>query len=189
MAVSRKPRRMLETPQWRALRSQLRLDVLMTMEAHAPCSIAELASVMGRRPASLYRHVQALVRAELLQQAGRKTTGRRWASVFALGPAYGAAHFHAPSGQGLREHGALVLALARPAGRAFLRAMLAQRGVAQATATLRCFAMFERTWLDAKAQAEVRRLLDGVYRIVQRGRRTRRGERFQISVMSAPTAE
>jgi len=178
---------MLGKAQWQALRSQRRLDVLMAMEAHAPCSIADLAAAMGCPPAGLYRHVRALVRAGLLQAAGRRPVGKRWASVYDRGPYLAALHCHAPTGRGLREHGELVLSLARPAGRAYLRGVLSQQGEAQATMKRRCSAMFERTWLDAAAQAEVKRLVHALYEIVQRGRRQRRGERFQISLMSAPT--
>ena len=178
---------MLGKAQWQALRSQRRLDVLMAMEAHAPCSIAELAAAMGCRPAGLYRHVRALVRAGLLQAAGRRPVGKRWASMYDHGPYLAAMHCHAPTGRGLREHGELVLSLARPAGRAYLRGVLLQRGQPQEAMHRRCNAMFERTWLDTRAQAEVQRLTRSLYAIVQRGRMQRRGERFQISLMSAPT--
>lgn len=179
-------RRLLAAAQWAAFRHPRRLEIIVTMEALAPCSIAELAASMDCRPASLYRHVQTLAHAGLLRRAGRKSVGRRWTSLYELGPSYGLNHFDAPSGRGLREHGELVLALSRPAGRAYLRGMLAQRGAPQDLAKLRCNSMFERTWLDAKAQAEVKRLVRALYKLVQRGRRTRKGDRFQISVMSAP---
>lgn len=178
---------MLGKTQWLALRGQRRLDVLMAMEAHAPCSIADLAMAMGQRPAGLYRHVRALVQSGFLREAGRKVVGRRWASVYDRGPFLTAMHCDAPSGHGLREHGELVLSLARPAGRAYLRGVVSQAGQPQAAMNRRCSAMFERTWLDAAAQAEVKRLVRALYEIVQRGRRQRRGERFQISLMSAPT--
>lgn len=178
---------MLGTAQWRALRSQRRLEVLMAMEAHAPCSIADLALAMERRPAGLYRHVRALVQAGFLRGAGRKSVGKRWASVYDHGPYLSALHCDAPTGRGLREHGELVLSLSRPAGRAYLRGVLSQHGQTRALMSRRCSAMFERTWLDAAAQAQVKRLVRSLYAIVQRGRRQRRGERFQISLMSAPT--
>lgn len=180
-------RRLLASAQWAALRHPRRLEVMVTMEALSPCSIAELAASMDCRPASLYRHVRTLTRAGLLREAGRKSVGRRWTSLYELGPSYGLDHFDAPSGRGLREHGELVLALSRPAGRAYLRGVLAQRGTSQAEAKLRCKAMFERTWMDAKSRAEAERLVRALYRLVQEGRRTRRGERFQISLMVAPT--
>jgi len=181
-------RRLLAAAHWAAFRHPRRLEIIVAMEALAPCSIAELAASMECRPASLYRHVQTLTRAGLLREAGRKPVGRRWTSLYDLGPACGLEHFHAPTGRGLREHGELVLALSRPAGRAYLRGVLAQRGAAQDLAKLRCTSMFERTWLDAKAQAEVKRLMRALYKLVQRGRRMRKGDRFQISVMSAPMA-
>ena len=180
---------MLGPVQWHALRSQRRLDVMMAAEALAPCSIAELGRAMGCRPAGLYRHVRTLAKAGLLREVGRKSVGKRWTTVYALGPFHGAAHFDAPSGRGLREHGELVLALARPAGRSYLRGVMAQRGVPQATAKRRCTAFFERTWLDATSQAEMRRLAQRMFTIVQRGRRSRGGERFQISFMMSPTGD
>lgn len=179
-------KRLLGPSQWAALRHPRRLEVMVNMEALAPCSIAELAASMDCRPASLYRHVQTLARAGLLRQAGRKSVGRRWASLYELGASCGMAHFDAPTGRGLREHGELVLALSRPAGRAYMRGVLAQRGAPQDLAKLRCSSMFERTWLDTKSQTEVQRLVHALYRLVQQGRRTRRGERFQLSLMFAP---
>jgi hypothetical protein len=184
MPASRK--RLLGPAQWAALRHPRRLEVIVTMEALAPCSIAELAASMDCRPASLYRHVQTLARAGLLREAGRKSVGRRWASLYELGPACSLDHFHAPSGRGLREHGELVLALSRPAGRAYMHGVLAQRGAPQNLAKLRCSSMFERTWLDTRSLAEVQRLVHALYKLVQQGRRTRRGERFQLSLMFAP---
>jgi predicted ArsR family transcriptional regulator len=179
-------RRLLGPAQWAALRNPRRLEVVMAMEAHAPCSIAELAAVLACRPASLYRHLQVLERAGLLKKAGRKPAGRRWATVYAHGPWLSAGHYHAPSGRGLREHGELVVALARPAARTYLRGVMAQRGRSQKLATTQASSMFERTWLDASSQREVKRLFLRLVEIVRAGRRSRRGQRFQISVMSAP---
>lgn len=186
MPARRTRTRLMGPAQWRALCSQRRLDVMMAMEALAPCSIAELGAALHCRPAGLYRHVHALTSAGLLREVGRKSVGRRWTTVYALGPFHGAQHFDAPTGRGLREHGRLVLALARPAGRAYVQGVLAQQGVPQSTARRRCGAMFERTWLDARSQAALQRLVRRMFDIVQRGRRVRRGERFQVSLMVAP---
>jgi hypothetical protein len=67
-----------------------------------------------------------------------------------------------------------------------MRGVLAQRGSPQKIAKLRCSSMFERTWLDTKSQAKVQRLARALYTLVQQGRRTRRGERFLLSLMFAP---
>jgi hypothetical protein len=106
--------------------------------------------------------------------------------VYAHGPWLGAAHYHAPSGRGLREHGELVVALARPAARAYMRGVMAQRGRSQKLATAQVGSMFERTWLDASGQREVKQLMLRLMEVVQAGRRSRRGQRFQISMMAAP---
>lgn len=60
---------LIETlPQLRALRSPARQEVLDAVQAAGPCSIAELGSLLGRAPDSLYYHVKSLLRLGLLTE-------------------------------------------------------------------------------------------------------------------------
>jgi transposase-like protein len=160
--------------------------MLLVLEAQSPCSIAEVAKALGCKPASLYRHMRMLLQAGLAAEAGRRTAGRRWTTHSREGPLLRATHFDAPTGRGLAEHGRLVACLARPAARQFQRAATALRGQSQASAQRQLSAMFERTWMDDRQLDAFKRLVLRMFRLVQRGRRTRRGMRYQVSLMASP---
>jgi DNA-binding transcriptional ArsR family regulator len=54
--------------QIRALASPTRQDILDAVTAIGPCSVAELASVVDRRPDGLYYHIRRLVKVGLLRE-------------------------------------------------------------------------------------------------------------------------
>jgi DNA-binding transcriptional ArsR family regulator len=49
------------------LASPVRQDILDSVDAMGPCSVAELAQVLGRSPHGLYHHVRRLERARLIR--------------------------------------------------------------------------------------------------------------------------
>ncbi|MBL0928182.1 MAG: helix-turn-helix transcriptional regulator [Phycisphaerales bacterium] len=67
-----------------ALTSPARQEVLDGVQAIGPCSIAELAELIGRPPDSLYYHVRKLVDVGLLVQKGSRKSKRRDEAVFDL---------------------------------------------------------------------------------------------------------
>jgi len=186
MPVEARRSRLLGPAQWRALGSLRRLDMVMVLEAQSPCSIADMADTLGCKPASLYRHMRVLLRAGLAAEAGRRTAGRRWTTMYREGPHLRAAHFDAPTGRGLTEHGRMVACLARPAARQYQRAAAAFRGQSQSVAQRQLSSMFERTWMDDRQLDAFKRLVLRLLRLVQQGRRTRRGMRYQVSLMASP---
>jgi hypothetical protein len=186
MPAEARRQRLLGPAQWRALRNLRRLDMVLALEAQSPCSIAEMAESLGCKPASLYRHMRVLLQAGLAAEAGRRAAGRRWTTLYREGPCLRAAHFDAPTGRGLAEHGRLVACLARPAARQYQRAAAALRGQSQTAAQRQLSSMFERTWMDDRQVDAFKRLVLRMFRLVQQGRRTRRGTRFQVSLMASP---
>ena len=57
----------IESPrQIRALASAVRQDVVDALEANGPCTVREVAELLGRRPDALYYHIRALLDVGLL---------------------------------------------------------------------------------------------------------------------------
>src|SRR5882672_8834046 len=64
------------------LASAVRQDILDSVDAIGPCSVAELARVLGRSPHGLYHHLKRLERARLIKL--RRTRGADGRSRVAL---------------------------------------------------------------------------------------------------------
>jgi hypothetical protein len=72
-----------EARQVRALRTPARYRVLSGFQELGPCAVKDVAARVGRPAASLYYHVEGLVRAGLLRPAGRRRAARRDEALFA----------------------------------------------------------------------------------------------------------
>lgn len=70
-------------PQLEALASSARQELVDTFAAHGPCSIADIAPLLGRTPESLYFHVRKLVKVGLLLEAGVRRRNKRDETVYA----------------------------------------------------------------------------------------------------------
>lgn len=70
--------------QIRALASPLRQEILDTLDAEGPCSIAQLAEHLGRAADTLYFHVKHLLRTRLLVEKERKQLGRHVFAIYDL---------------------------------------------------------------------------------------------------------
>lgn len=70
--------------QIRALASPLRQEILDTLDAVGPCSIAQLAEHLGRAPDTLYFHVKHLLRTRLVVEKERKQLGRHVFAIYDL---------------------------------------------------------------------------------------------------------
>ncbi|MBO6512651.1 MAG: helix-turn-helix transcriptional regulator [Phycisphaerales bacterium] len=68
--------------QIRALCSPMRHEIHQVVLSQGEASIREIAEQMGRKPASLYRHIDQLVEVGLLIDIGTKSTSRRDAKVY-----------------------------------------------------------------------------------------------------------
>jgi len=69
--------------QIRALCSPMRHEIHQVVLSQGEASIREIAEQMGRKPASLYRHIDQLVEVGLLIEVGTKSTARRDAKAYA----------------------------------------------------------------------------------------------------------
>lgn len=70
--------------QMTTLASPVRHQMHLVMEMLGPCSIRELATRMGREPATLYYHVKLMERAGLLTRDGMRGKGRNEEAVYTL---------------------------------------------------------------------------------------------------------
>ncbi len=78
MAPQRPPRLVIErAPQFRALNSLVRQQMLSTLRLLEPCSVGEIAARLGRQAETLYYHMDILVDAGLVRSAGTRPAGRR----------------------------------------------------------------------------------------------------------------
>lgn len=74
-----------DVAQLRALRTPLRQEVLATLSRLGSASVKEMATELGRAPASLYYHIHELAEAGLIREVDRRPAGRRTEAVY--GPA------------------------------------------------------------------------------------------------------
>jgi DNA-binding MarR family transcriptional regulator len=68
--------------QIRALCSTVRHEIHQVVLSQGTASIREIAEQLGRKPVSLYRHIDQLVEVGLLIEEGTKSTARRDAKVY-----------------------------------------------------------------------------------------------------------
>lgn len=166
--------------QWRALRSPIRFELFTLAEGAAPCSIADLARLSGRRPTSLYRHIAALTRAKLLVAVDRRRAGRRFETIYGLGPM--------GTARSIGERPERVLGeVAHVADRAFrtasrdLRAALAAGHVPKLRDPRTPMAFFfEVTWLDDRKRRALHAKLQEIVAIIRAGRESRSGLPYRI---------
>ena len=81
---SAKPYRIRRRDQMVALASPVRQEMIDALQAGGPCSISELAGLLGRAPDALYYHVRKLEDVGLMVPHGQVKAGRRDAAVYDL---------------------------------------------------------------------------------------------------------
>jgi predicted transcriptional regulator len=167
--------------QWRVLNAPVRFELFTLAEGAAPCSIADLARLSGRRAPGLYRHVRELERAGFLVAVDRRRAGRRFETVWGLGPMA----FARPIGEPMKPGVAplflrMVERAHRDAARDVRRAMR-DGAVPRMGSPLSPIALlFETTWLDAKRRAEHHALQRAIGDLVRRGREARTGRLYRV---------
>lgn len=180
--------------QWRTLSSPVRFELFTLAEGAAPCSISDLAKLSGRRASSLYRHVEALVRARLLVASERRRAGRRFETVYALGPMATARSIDngPPSGpKGLpartRAHVSTIVERGfRTAARNVRTALEAgHRPLLRDPSTPMSF-FFEVTWLDDARRRRLHAHMRAIADLVVEGRAKRTGALHGIVASFAP---
>ena len=73
----------LREDQLECLTSTVRMDIVDHLVGNGPMSIKELAASLGRQPSSIYYHMDMLVNAELVVEAGTQLANRRTEAVYA----------------------------------------------------------------------------------------------------------
>ena len=71
-----------ELEQIEALVSPVRGLLLSTLCSSGPCSVGELARLVGRKPRALYYHLDALVACGLVKEVGSRPTRRRQETLY-----------------------------------------------------------------------------------------------------------
>ena len=80
-----RPRRTFEVvrdDQIEVMASPARLEILDAVRSTGPCSIADIAALLGRPADSLYYHVRQLVEVDLLIPCGTRPTSRRHEELY-----------------------------------------------------------------------------------------------------------
>jgi len=67
----------LREDQLECLASTVRIDMIDHLVGRGPMSIKQLAASLGRQPSSIYYHIDMLMKAELVVEAGTQVSNRR----------------------------------------------------------------------------------------------------------------
>ena len=177
----------IKTPrQIRALASAVRQDIVDALESAGPCTIRELAGLLGRRPDALYYHLRVLSEVGLIAQVTSEGKGESGATVDVLSRPL---QLHYDLGDRSNREGVcrVVDAMARSAQRNFRRAF--RPGEAEVEGPTRdLWAGRCQGWLSEADMREVNQLLSRILSIV-RARHTptrRAAKRREITFILAP---
>jgi DNA-binding transcriptional ArsR family regulator len=178
--------------QIRALSSPLRQDILDAVTAIGPCSVAELAAVIDRRPDGLYYHVRRLVKVGLLREVrdDESTRGELRLDVPKKG-------YYLQYDPGSRANKAAILrvagAMVRSAERGFRRAFDPKVAVVSGPRR-NLWASRVRGALTPDELAEVNVLMERLHAIMRCGRRDagdtadRKRSLHELTIVLAPTS-
>lgn len=121
-------------------------------------SIRQIGEQLGRKPASLYRHIEALVEAGLINETGSQASGGRDATTYAAGGAH--IVLVTPSGVGpaMDAMCQYIRSIANIAGREMAAAAIDQGTQATAMGPHDVGGTVIRGWLDEEQRARVRKL-------------------------------
>ena len=172
--------------QIRALASADRQDIVDALESGGPCSVRELAALLGRRPDALYYHIRVLREVGLLAQFDPEENGERGATVDVV---FRPLHLHYDLGDRANRDGVcrVVGAMARSAQRHFRRAF--RTGFAEVAGPARdLWAGRCQGWLSEEDTREVNRLLSRILSIMRARQAPTPGsaKRREITFILAP---
>jgi len=167
----------------RALHTPARQEIVDTLDAAGPCSVARLAQLVGRPADSLYHHLRRLVRVGLVVEERRKE-GRHVFAVYRLGVRPLKLRYAAPARSG--DVVGVVGAAHRLAWREFRNAIGGDDAVtAGPRRTL--WGARAKGWLDAESLARVNRLLGEAIELVRAGVPERGRVPVSVSFLLAPS--
>ncbi len=174
----------LTAKQWRAVSSPIRMELIAVAEAEQPCSIADLARTTGRRGTGLYRHVRILADAGFLARSGLRPGSRRPETLFSVTELAGRIGASIRNGTDVDRFVKLEQAVLRASGRGLRNMFLDHFRDHSGEAGLpRYHARHEITWIDETRANRLARLFEQLERIIEDGRRDRRGDLHQIDVL------
>ena len=180
--------RIRASAQIEALRTPARQEIVDSLAVIGPCSIAELASELGRAADSLYYHVTRLEEVGLVVRRGTAGEGVRERALYDV-PAARLVIDHEPASPAQREGLlALVSSCLRIAERDLRRAF--ERGLAVYRRSPRRNAWGARAkgWLTAGELAEVRAHLEAVSEILTRSKRRGGSKLHALTFVLTPLA-
>lgn len=168
-----------------ALTSPARQEIVDGVQALGPCSIAELAELLGRAPDSLYYHVRKLERAGLIVSRGARGAGVRAEALYDT-PGQLVLDFEPGTPREKRSLARLVAALLRIAERDLRAALDAGRAVYRRSARRNAWGARVKGWLTRAELAEVRAHLEAISRILSDGRKRRGSGLHAVTFVLAP---
>lgn len=151
--------------QIRVLASAVRQDIVDALETAGPCTIRELAALLGRRPDALYYHIRVLTEVGLVAQSASQGKGDAGVSVdVRFRPL--SLHYD-PNDRSNRDGVTRVVgAMTRSAHRNFRRAF--RPGTAQVSGPTRdLWASRSQGWLTDDDMREINRLLSRLLSILR----------------------
>lgn len=173
--------------QMKALASPVRHQIHLAMEMLGACSIRELASRMGREPATLYYHVNMLERAGIVIRSGVRGVGRQEEAIYELAEKQVRVDMTQRSPQFKNAMARGCGALLRYAERTFIAALKNEATIKTGKATeLRIAQVNVR--LTKKTLLEINRRLDEVQAYIDEADSSNAKTMYAITICVAPVA-
>lgn len=187
MSDSRPAVRLVTDPRmWSALNSPIRLEICEMLRCIAPCSVAELAEALHRPADTLYRQLDQLEQAGFLHRVGYRKVGRHAEQLVDLTASDFLIDFE---GSEPSASGAAIVATAKCAMHGIVAALegAASAGAVEAGRSRRNTAiLYELSWLTPERFAELRSLLQQVKRLLDDGKRERKGDLYLTVGLASP---
>lgn len=171
--------------QLEAIASPVRQELLEAVAASTECSVAELASQLGRRPDALYYHIRKLVEVGLIEEMGSRRTAHREESVYRTRGQPVEIRLDRDDPKKIRTVHRLLGALLRLTDRDLKDAIDSGRGVFEGRGR-NAGAGRIKGWLTAEDRREVTRLLTRITEIFRRSRDPSRGRLYALTYAFLP---
>jgi len=187
-APKRASRLFIEThDQWEAVCSGPRLEILTTLEALGPSSIAEIAVWIDRPPDTLYHHVRRLERAAIVRQIDSRKVGRHVEAVFDLAADELDFDIDIEAGRNLDRLERILKAHLKRAERLFVAAANARMiDFGDESGTRNAHLRGRQAWLTPEDLVEVNELVARLRAVFDRGRAPGQGELHAYTIVMSP---
>ncbi len=170
-----------------ALRSAVRQEIIDTVQALGPCSIAMIAGTLGRSVHSLYYHVRHLVRVGLLRVVGYQPSARRAGALYGT-PADKERmllRYDATDATNRQAVNGVVVSMLRVAARDFRKGFLPHVAICQGD-TRNLWAGRHKGWLNPAELKEVNALLKRLTELLNQPRSHERKALHTLTFVLAP---